>query len=576
MADSLRILFHTASWPAWLKPLALVLAILMLGGVAYLIFVPVQKANASAGAQQGGGEWLEIKRCEFRNRHLDEGDLRPVKVTALSFLRWGKVAWLIPEGTRVKKGDRIVSLETKEIEDTLRNLEQDLAAAEKNLASQEQTRDLEVKRLQTELQAETDRAAFAKLKENELLAHPNDLEKQEQRVKLDGAKARLTAAQAELSAFEPLAEKGFGTVADLHAKKLTVEKSGVEMTRADAKYELALAGAKPEDRRKAALETENADLGLKIKQLDAADHLDDLNAKVLQAQRELDHVKRKIDRNKQWLEQSTIYAPHAGVVVHRPINRNNKKCEVGESVGPWAYPVELPNYDKMKVRTQVPESFIRRIVARSAGATDGKGPRAGSQAFVKVTTLPDRVYEAEVIWIDGWARDRNSKLSDADIKAQGLSGVRVFDVEVELQESDPASLREGFRASVEFPVEVLNDVIVIPMQAVTMREGGAFVQVQQGKDREWRQIETGAQCMGELVITSGLEEGEKVLVPRKAQARADETGRKREKSDGSKDKPEAGGKEEAPKKAEKADSREDGNRSPDPPRRVGGRRKGGN
>lgn len=575
MADSLRILFRTESWPAWLKPLALVLGILLIGGVAYLVFVPAQKANASTDAQQRGGEWLEIRRREFRNRHIDEGDLRPVKVTALSFLRWGKVAWLIPEGSRVQKGDRIVSLEIKEIEDTLRNLEQDLAAAEKNLASQEQTRDLDVKRLQTELQAETDRAALAKLKEQELLAHPNDLEKQEQRAKLDGAKARLTAAQAELTAFEPLAAKGYGKLSELDAKKLAVEKANVEMTRANAKYDLALAGAKPEDRRKATLDTENAGLGLKIKELDAADHLDDVNARVRQAQRELDHVKRKIDRNKLWLEQSTLFAPHAGVVVHRPINRNNKKCEVGENVGPWAYPVELPNYDKMKVRTQVPESFIRRIVARSAGGTDGKGPRAGSKAFVKVTTLPNRVYEAEVIWIDGWARDRNSKLSDADIKAQGLSGVRVFDVEVELQESDPASLREGFRASVEFPLEVLSDVIVVPMQALTMRDDGAFVQVQHGSDREWRRIETGAQCMGEVVVTAGLADGEKVLVPRKVQARAEEAARKAEKADGAKDPSEPGAKAEPPRKAEKVDSREDGNRNPDPPKRMGGRRKGG-
>src|SRR6185295_4176014 len=123
-----------------------------------------------------------------------------------------------------------------------------------------------------------------------------------------------------------------------------------------------------------------------------------------------------------------------------------KKVDIGDMVGPWNSPLDLPDCRFMKVRTQVPESVVRRLRARHgpAATSPGVAPanQAGSTALVKVKTLPGREYHAEVKWIDGWARDRNSKLSDADIKSQGLSGVRVFDVEVELAESDPECLRE--------------------------------------------------------------------------------------------------------------------------------------
>jgi hypothetical protein len=55
--------------------------------------------------------------------------------------------------------------------------------------------------------------------------------------------------------------------------------------------------------------------------------------------------------------------------------------------------------------------------------------------------------------------------------------VRVFDVEVELDESDTQRLREGFRASVEFPVETIRNVISIPVSAITNRSGAPHVQI---------------------------------------------------------------------------------------------------
>jgi HlyD family secretion protein len=480
-------------------------------GLGYVWFKPLRSIAASPQASSAG-EWHAVKRGDFEILCREEGELKPVKVTTLTFLRYGKVSFLVPEGTFVKKGEKVVSLEIKELEDEMARFQEDLSTAERALAQQEQTRDLDIKRLNKELLSEKDRTELARLKEREVLAKPLPLDKDEAENTLNSAKARLANAQADLAAVEPLALKGFGKGSDLAAKRLALEKSKVELQRAEMKFKTTADGAKDHEKKQAALQREDAELGLKIKELDVEDSIDSLNAKVKSNQRVVELLERRVEKRQEDLDRSTLYAPHDGIVVYKVVDwRSNKKVEVGETVGPWAAPVELPSFEKMKVRTQVPESFIRQLRPRMQ--SEGATVQAGSKARVVVKTLPDRVYQAEVTWIDGWARDRNSKLAEADIKAQGLSGVRVFDVEVELDESDTQRLREGFRAAVEFPVDTIKNVIAIPVSAISNRDGAPHVQVNEGEN-VWRKIELGTQSMDRVVVTSGLNAGDEIFVPR--------------------------------------------------------------
>jgi len=480
------------------------------------------------------GEWVTVRRGDFEILCREDGELKAVKVTSLQFLRWGKISFLIPEGTLVKKGDKVVSLDTKELDEELQHLQEDLSAAERALSQQEQSRDLDTKLAQTDLQAERERATFAKLKMSELLAKPLAIEKEEAANLTEGAQVRLSESRADWSAYKPLYELGFGQKNEFLGKQLAVDKAEVELKRNEMKSRIIMDGALPYEREKCAHENEQAQLVLKIKEIDVADQADNLNGKVRMAERAVTVIQRKLDRKKLDLERSSLVAPHDGIVVYRVMDfRGNKKPEVGEMVSPWLSPVELPNYSRMKVRTQVPESFIRKIRSRmprempvadplapkpaevaDKGSDETSMRHRGSHARVIVKTIPDRQWKAEVTWIDGWARDRNAKLSDADIKAQGLSGVRVFDVEVELEESDPARLREGFRASVEFPVETMKETISIPVNAITNRDGLPYVRIENGSTAEWRQIELGAQSINRVAVLKGLQSGDKIFAPR--------------------------------------------------------------
>ncbi len=512
----------------WVRILAICLALAALGAAARRYAQPSEPSGQAAAEEARTkilsvrGDWVPVSRGDFEIAVQEDGELKPVKVTSLTFLIPGKVAYMMPEGSEAHKGDRVVALETKDLEDDMQHTREDLDTAETNLALQIQTRDLEIKRMETELRTEAEKVDFAALKDREIAAHPDVVEKEDAKNTLDVAKSHLESAEGDLKLAQPLFDKGYQSKQDYEVKVIAVTKSKLEMTRADMKARIILTGALEDDRIAAHLDLEFALRGYKFKQIDNSDQIYSLDAKVKSAERAVASLKRKLAKREVEFERSTLHAPHDGIVVYRTMGyRNNKKPELGERVSPWIAPIDLPNYEHMKVRTQVPESLIRMISARGP-AEDGGKPLEGSKARVEINTLPGVIYGAHVTWIDGWARDRNSKLSDADIKAQGLSGVKVFDVEVELDDSDPKHLREGFRARVDFPEETLKNTFAIPEQAVSTIDGISTVMVMDGSSPVARKVELGRSSLGKVAVLSGLNNGDKIYVPKIVQPNANE------------------------------------------------------
>ena len=505
----------------WFRLIA-VLPILAALSIALFRYTQPAAANGSAAAEEARtkilglhGEWVKVARGDFEIAIQEDGELRPVKVTSLTFLIPGKIDLLVPEGKEVQKGEAVIALETKDLKEDIQHIQEDLDTAETALAQQIQTRDLETKRLAVEFHTELEKADYSLLKVRETAAHPNDVEKEQAKNTLEGAQARMNSAQGDLDLCKPLYDRGFLSKQDYDLKTIALEKARLEKTRAAMQARILYDGALAYDRDSAQCDLEFAELGWKYKLIDNGDQINALDVKVKSAERAANTLKRKLAKRELELERSTLRAPHDGVVVYRTMGyRNNKKPEVGERVSPWIAPIDLPNYEKMKVRTQVPESLIRKIKAFTPAEEAGDTPVLGSAARVQVNTLPGIVYAAHVSWIDGWARDRNSKLSDADVKAQGLSGVKVFDVEVELDFSDPKHLREGFRARVDFPEETLKNAIAIPEQAVSTIDGMSSVMVMDGGTPTVRKVELGRASLGKVVVVSGLNAGDRIYVPK--------------------------------------------------------------
>ena len=75
-------------------------------------------------------------------------------------------------------------------------------------------------------------------------------------------------------------------------------------------------------------------------------------------------------------------------------------------------------------------------------------------------------------------------------------------------------LRQGLTVTVSITVQERNNVLRVPNQAITLQQGQAYVQVQATDGTtEQRAIQTGINNAQYTEVTSGLNEGEKVIVP---------------------------------------------------------------
>lgn len=496
--------------------LALLALVSGLGLAALLGWVFFRGAVSQAGPEQDEpGEWVPVERMTtFPVVVSEDGELQPVKNNTVNFRTEGKLAWILPEGAHVKKGEKLAELETDELKEEIQNIADELATAEKNLAEQEQLKTLEFKRLEAESLAEKDRVELARMREKEVLGRPTALEKESAEIGLKKAEAKVKAAREELVSSQMLMESGAEQRAKYETKVADLKLAENELEREKLKAKKVLDGASEAERRKAHLEREDAEIKYKLKLIDRDTALANIEGKVRSAGNAVKSLRARLTDRQHRLEDCVVYAPHDGIMTYRDMSWNGtgEKIQIGDRVRSWRPPIDLPSYDLMKVRSMVPESIVRMLHPRKVGA-NGEVLQPGSPVAVTVKTLPGRIYKAEVIWIDGWSRDRNDKLSEADIKHQGLAGVRVFDIEVEILEKDTEHLRAGFNAIVDYPIETLGEVLVIPSHAVTAVEGQTTVRVRQDGRLVTRPVTLGPESKGRVVVREGMQEGERIWVP---------------------------------------------------------------
>jgi len=128
--------------------------------------------------------------------------------------------------------------------------------------------------------------------------------------------------------------------------------------------------------------------------------------------------------------------------------------------------------------------------------------RIGQPAIVTVETLPGKRFLGTVGMVAPLPDSTNMFLNP-DLK--------VFNTQVYIDTDDP-ELRSGMTCKVEIIVEKYDDVVYVPIQAVTRIAGDAIVYVREGKSVVPRKVEIGLDDNRMIRIISGLKEGEVVLL----------------------------------------------------------------
>jgi HlyD family secretion protein len=359
---------------------------------------------------------------------------------------------LVDDGAQVTEGMELVRLDSSTISE---NVSAQKIAYEKARAAM--------------IQAEKDHAAAViAVEEYTEGTFKKELRMAESNV--TAATERLQATRNTLSYGERMFRKGYITPQQLEAQKSAVDRAELDLGTAEISLDVLNRFTKP----KMITELESV--------RDAA------AARLDSEQASLDLEKAKLDRLNTQLEQCTITAPKAGLVIYANGRNRDRETEIkeGTMVRERQVILQLPDLTKMRADVEVHEAKVDKI-------------RPGMKAKIRVQ---GREFTGEVTSVAN--RPESNWFSTA----------KKYVVQVTI-DGTTEQLRPGFTAEVEIVVADLASVISVPVAAVIEQSGEFVCAVRTEEGFERRSVEIGLSNDQLVEVKQGLSPGDRVfLYPR--------------------------------------------------------------
>ena len=201
-----------------------------------------------------------------------------------------------------------------------------------------------------------------------------------------------------------------------------------------------------------------------------------------------------LDQARALLDKTEIRAPVSGFVVYKLIAVSNerRKVQVGDSVWNRHGFIVLPDMSSMVGHVNIREQDIGKLEA-------GQPVTLKPEAYPGLT-LSGRVDLVGTLAADSANRDEN-----------------LFQVRIALDEFD-SRLRPGMRAQASILTNSFADVLRVPIEAVFYEDGAAVCFVWDDDEATQRPVTLGASDGEYVVVRSGLDAGQQVLLtyPRQA------------------------------------------------------------
>lgn len=402
---------------------------------------------------------------------------------------------LVPEGTRVKKGDLLVELDASTLQDgkidqeiRVQNNEATYINAKENLAIVTSQAVSDVN--QAELALE-----FAKqdLRKYELGQYPKDVNEANKRITL--AKEELERSEQTLKWSNRLYEEKYLSETERTADELTVKRRRLEYDIALADLNLLQDFTYPRQIRQLESDVQQAVSALdRAKRKAGADKRQaeaDLKAKEAEYTRQ----QTKLIKIEDQLTKTTILAPCDGLVVYATSTKSGlasmlkEPLAEGQQVFERQELIYLPTDASTMAEVSIHETSLAKV-------------RAGQPAIITVETLPGKKFLGTVAMVAPLP-DSAGIFLNPDLK--------VFKTQINMETEDSA-LRPGTTCRAEIIVEKYDDAVYVPVQAVTRVAGDTMVYMPDGESVVPRRVEIGLDNNRMIRIISGLKEGEVVLL----------------------------------------------------------------
>ena len=474
---------------------AIVITIVVIVTGAAMTTLVVRNGSSSGTAGGSDGTYI-VRRGSFDITIPASGELAALEQIEIRnrLETQAVITEIIDEGKTVEAGDMLIRFNDEEIrnkikdaEDAQNNADSALIMAESNLEirissseSEQEKAELNVtlaklalkgwekgevvsRRQQIELETQTAQKDYDRLKErydesvtleSQKFISRDELKQDE--IAMIRAKARLEQAELDDTIYED-----FQYIEDEARKRSDVDQAEDEQERITKRHEAELA-------------TLRAALASKQHQLESSQE-------------------RLADLQKQ-LEYCTVTAPSGGLVVYATsLERyrwgNQETLKVGSELRRNQLAMILPDTSQMVAEVKVSESLTGLI-------------KPGQRAVITADAVSDVVLQGEVLSISvlaespGWI-DRNR---------------RDYTVKIRLTVGNDLGLKPSMRCKAEVYVGRVEDALFVPLQAVFHEGPTAYVYVPQGSGFAQRKVTVGEASELHMEVSSGLVEGDVVLL----------------------------------------------------------------
>jgi HlyD family secretion protein len=412
-----------------------------------------------------------------------------------------KIISLVPEGTRVKKGDIVCKFDSSEIDKNLAQQDIKVKQAVAKIETTQQELEIQRNKGESDIIAARVEMTLAKLDLEKYVEGDYKAETTKQKGEIRLKEKDLREAKNKLDQYRALFKKG------LKAQELvTVQESAVAQTELlyeSAKLELEVKQKYDYKKKTTEFSSKADQAAKKIEQAVAT-----LKAQMSKATSENESAKATADIEQQQMKEfinqkdkTVIRAGQDGVVAYANDAWYDSSRQIREGATVYSHQriFTLPDMTKMQVKLNIHESLIKKI-------------KVGQKAEIRIESFPGIVFEGTVTKV--------SQLADST-RPWMNGGVKQYPTVVKVDDLKNQEVKPGMTAEAKVLVGVLENVLVVPVQAIAEHKGEFFAFVAKESQIKLQKVKIGDNNETHVQIIEGLVEGDRVALDARLRAIAE-------------------------------------------------------
>lgn len=294
------------------------------------------------------------------------------------------------------------------------------------------------------------------------------------------AESRLQMSYAELDKLVAQQKSDLeGLNADYESTKIAQEISKIRFESANYEAEIK--------KKEIRLNLEKANIAL----IRAKEQIDNKikiqKEEIKQKKLSIDQDIARLEEAKETIKKLFLTSPSPGIAIISKSWSSGNKFQIGDQCWPGFPLIQLPDLSTLRANVKINEVDISKITK-------------GLKVEIKPDAFSDSVFSGEVVSVANLAVNKDSK-----------SKIKVFPVEIKINETNE-KLLPGLNVSCRIILGKIENAVFVPLDAVHAEGEKYYVYKKTAGGFEKVYVETGSSNSDFIIITSGIDEKDKVAL----------------------------------------------------------------